>query len=82
MRRKQSANTVAIIGKAIQAGHTKSGWTLSELARLSGLSAAVISEYEHERVTPSVEAFCVLGRLLGLDLNAIAKDVVERRDPQ
>lgn len=59
------------IGSVLRRLREQRGWTLRELARRSGLSAAFISEVERDLVSPSVASLSRLASALGVRIGEL-----------
>lgn len=67
-------------GKRLRAARKQYGWTLAQVAELSGISITTISRAERGQLALSYEKFSALGRALEMDMGAMfAQDGVTAR---
>lgn len=62
------------LGKRLLNARKQFGWSLAELAQLSGISTTTISRAERGQLVLSYEKFTTLGRVLQLDLGSMFGD--------
>lgn len=58
-------------GKRLRTARKEFGWTLAQLAELSGVSITTISRAERGQLALGYENFAALGRALQMDMNAM-----------
>ncbi len=58
-------------GKRLRAARKQHGWTLAQVAELSGVSITTISRAERGQLALSYEKFTALGRALRMDMGAM-----------
>jgi transcriptional regulator with XRE-family HTH domain len=58
-------------GKRLRAARKQYGWTLAQVAELSGISITTISRAERGQLALSYEKFSALGRALKMDMGAM-----------
>jgi transcriptional regulator with XRE-family HTH domain len=61
----------ATFGKRLRAARKQYGWTLAQVAELSGISITTISRAERGQLALSYEKFSALGRALKMDMGAM-----------
>lgn len=61
----------ATFGKRLRAARKQFGWTLAQVAELSGISITTISRAERGQLALSYEKFSSLGRALKMDMGAM-----------
>jgi transcriptional regulator with XRE-family HTH domain len=61
----------ATFGKRLRAARQQYGWTLAQVAELSGVSITTISRAERGQLALSYEKFSALGRALKMDMGAM-----------
>lgn len=71
--KRSVANTLdrATFGKRLRTARKQYGWTLSQLAALSGVSITTISRAERGQLALSYEKFSALGRALRMDMGSM-----------
>ena len=72
-RRETEPNTLdrETFGKRLRTARKEFGWTLAQLAELSGVSITTISRAERGQLALGYENFTALGRALQMDMNAM-----------
>lgn len=73
MRRLAEPNTLdrETFGKRLRTARKELGWTLAQLAQLSGVSITTISRAERGQLALGYENFAALGHALQMDMNAM-----------
>lgn len=61
-----------IFGSRMLWARRQKGWTQAQLAAASGFDIRVISRYENDGATPSIEAAARIARALGVSLDVLA----------
>ena len=72
------SSAAVIIGerlREVRQNHGPGGLTLEELSSLSSVSVSALSQYETAGASISAEALFRVARVLGIDLNYLARDV-------
>ncbi|NLX06922.1 MAG: helix-turn-helix domain-containing protein [Phycisphaerae bacterium] len=62
------------IGQRVKKHRKKAGLSLEQLARLSGVSAAMLSQIEQEKANPTVAVVWKIARALHVDLSELLED--------
>ena len=70
----EAAEPPACLGRRLRLARERSSLSLRELARRIGVSASLISQIEHGRVTPSVATLYAMANELGLALDELFRD--------
>lgn len=68
------------IGDRLREVRETRGMTLRELARIAGVSESLVSQIEHNRVSPSIETLLAIADALELDLEYLFRDFRRTRD--
>lgn len=71
----------ATFGRRLRSARKQFGWTLAQLAELSGVSITTISRAERGQLALSYEKFSALGRALRMDMGAMFAEAGAKPKP-
>jgi len=83
MREQNASNTLdrATFGRRLRIARKQFGWTLAQLAELSGVSITTISRAERGQLALSYEKFSALGRALHMDIGSMFSEAGVKAKP-